>query len=192
MKVPDSGMPDEAYWASLFDLPAILAWLPLGPATRLAVEIGCGYGTFTVPLAAAIPGVVHAFDIEPAMLEATGRNLQAAGRANAILSRRDVLEEGTGLPDAGADLVLLFNLLHFDGRRALLEESARILRPGGVVAVIHWRTDIPTPRGPVQESRPTPALILETAAGLGLDARGEPRILEPYHWGMQLQRRGGA
>ena len=27
MKVFDSGMPEEAYWASLFDVPAILAWL---------------------------------------------------------------------------------------------------------------------------------------------------------------------
>jgi ubiquinone/menaquinone biosynthesis C-methylase UbiE len=188
MKVPDSGMPEEAYWASLFDLPAITAWLPLGPQTRLAVEIGCGYGTFTVPLAAAIQGRVHAFDLEPSMLEATALNLRNAGPENVSLELRDVLDHGTGLGDASTDLVLIFNLLHFDGRRALLAEAARILRPGGIVAVIHWRTDMATPRGPAMDTRPTPEGILAACDGLGLAPHGEPRLLEPYHWGMQLVR----
>ncbi|MFN8009783.1 MAG: class I SAM-dependent methyltransferase [Holophagaceae bacterium] len=188
MKVPDSGMPDEAYWASLFDIPAILDWLPIGPGTRLAVEIGCGYGTFTLPLADAIQGTVHAFDLEPSMLETTGLNLRRAGLANVVLEHRDVIDLGTDLPEASADLVLIFNLLHFDGRRALLAEAARILRSGGVVAVIHWRTDMATPRGPAMETRPTPASILEAAAGLGLEPLGEPCFLGPYHWGMHLAR----
>ena len=29
MKVDDSGMPEEAYWNSLFDLEAIVDWLDL-------------------------------------------------------------------------------------------------------------------------------------------------------------------
>ena len=48
MKVDDSGMPEEAYWNSLFDIEAIVDWLDL-PKINIATiaEIGCGYGTFT-------------------------------------------------------------------------------------------------------------------------------------------------
>jgi SAM-dependent methyltransferase len=188
MKVHDSGMPEEAYWNSLFDVPGILGWLPLSADTRLAVEIGCGSGTFTVPLAQALQGQVRAFDIDPAMLAATAMNLARAGLLNVVLAQRDVLDDGTGLPDASADLVLLFNLLHDEGRRTFLAEASRILRPGGLVAVLHWRKDIATPRGPAFESRPDPRLVAEAAAGLELVEHGAPRLLEPFHWGMLLRK----
>jgi hypothetical protein len=64
MKVHDSGMPDQAYWNSLFDIPRIVDWLNLKNVTAPIVEIGCGYGTFTVPIAGATDAEVHAFDIE--------------------------------------------------------------------------------------------------------------------------------
>ncbi len=47
MKVFDSGMPDEAYWNSLFDVPLIVDWLNLKNISAPGVEVGCGYGTFT-------------------------------------------------------------------------------------------------------------------------------------------------
>jgi len=50
MKVPDSGMPDETYWNTLFDIDGIVDWLPLRTHGQSVVEVGCGYGTFTVPL----------------------------------------------------------------------------------------------------------------------------------------------
>ncbi len=78
MKVFDSGMPEEAYWASLFDVPAILSWLDLAAGICPIAEIGCGYGTFTIPIAHAVPGEVHAFDIEPSMIARAGENARAA------------------------------------------------------------------------------------------------------------------
>jgi tRNA G46 methylase TrmB len=51
MKVFDSGMPEEVYWSSLFDLEAILTWLNPAAGIDPIIEIGCGYGTFTVPIA---------------------------------------------------------------------------------------------------------------------------------------------
>jgi 16S rRNA A1518/A1519 N6-dimethyltransferase RsmA/KsgA/DIM1 with predicted DNA glycosylase/AP lyase activity len=50
MKIDDSGMPEEAYWNSLFDIQVIIDWLAI-PKNSTIVEIGCGYGTFTVPIA---------------------------------------------------------------------------------------------------------------------------------------------
>ena len=69
MKVIDSGMPDEAYWSSLFDVPGIVHWLRLERVTGPIVEIGCGYGTITAPVGQGAPSTVCDLDIEPAIDE---------------------------------------------------------------------------------------------------------------------------
>ena len=189
MKVDDSGMPDEVFWNSLFDISLIVDWLHLKDVTAPIVEIGCGYGTFTVPIAGATNAELHAFDIEPSMIETAQKRTRQAGIRNARFYLRDIVEEGTGLESGGAGMVLLFNILHFDGRRGLLEEASRLLQPNGVVAILHWRKDIETPRGPSMHLRPDQRLILDAIEGLNLYLSGNSTILEPYHWGIQLIKR---
>jgi SAM-dependent methyltransferase len=191
MKVFDSGMPEEAYWSSLFDLKAILTWLNPAAGIDPIVEIGCGYGTFTVPIAQAVTGSVHAFDIDPAMIERASNSVRSSGLENVVFHLRDVLESGTGLPSGSAQTVLLFNILHSEHNRLFLEEAARVLRKFGSVRIIHWRKDIETHRGPRRESRPELPSILEDISGLDLHLNGTMHVLEPYHWGMQLIK-GGA
>lgn len=186
MKVEDSGMPDEAYWNSLFDIDGIVDWLDLANKKAAVVEIGCGYGTFTMPVAKKTAGNVFAFDIDAAMLEVAQERVRHAGLENVRFSLRDVLEQGTGLDAESAEMVLLFNILHSEERGVFLAEAARVLKPGGVVAIIHWRKDIPTPRGPAVALRPEREQIISAAAGLNLKFSGNRRNLEPYHWGMQL------
>lgn len=186
MKVFDSGMPDEAYWNSLFDIPVIVEWLSVKGVDGPVVEIGCGYGTFTVPVAGETKSEVYACDIDSSMIEIAEQNVRDAGIGNVRFLQRDVVANGTGLENGSAAMVLLFNILHFEDRRILLEEAARILTPGGVAAIIHWRKDIETPRGPKISSRPDEQIIIDSAEGLGLYFGGNSRILEPYHWGMQL------
>ncbi len=184
MKVFDSGMPDEAYWNSLLDVPLIVDWLNPGIVSAPIVEIGCGYGTFTIPVAREAKVDIYAFDIDPSMIETARSNARRAGVRNIVFSCRDVTEEGTELHSGIAGMVLLFNILHFSQRRIMLEEASRILKPGGVAAIIHWRKDIPTPRGPSVDTRPDEQMILDSIEGLDFD--GNSRILEPYHWGIQL------
>ena len=188
MKVDDSGMPEEAYWNSLFDIEAIVSWLAISRETAVIVEIGCGYGTFTVPVAAESAGQVYAFDIEVPMIEAAQENVRNAGLSNVTFGMRDVLEQSTGLEPGSTDMVLLFNLLHSGEKRMLLAEASRILKDGGIVAIIHWRKDIPTPRGPATDVRPDQGQILSSSEGLDLHIHGNSRILEPYHWGIQLEK----
>ncbi len=188
MKVFDSDMPEEAYWNSLFDVPAIVDWLELESLADPVAEIGCGYGTFTVPMAQRSSQTIHAFDIEPAMIEAARANARKAGIRTALFHRRDVLQAGTGLPADSMGLVVLFNILHSVERVRFLGEASRILKRSGRVAIIHWRKDIPTPRGPAVDSRPDLPMIVESIAGLDLQIHGESRILGPYHWGVQLRR----
>ncbi|SDL47362.1 hypothetical protein SAMN05660860_00723 [Geoalkalibacter ferrihydriticus] len=68
MKVRDSGMPDEEMWNSFFSPAKILALLGLDADTRGVAKFGCGYGTFSLAAARLTQGMVHAFDIEPAMV----------------------------------------------------------------------------------------------------------------------------
>jgi SAM-dependent methyltransferase len=189
MKVSDSGMPDELYWNSLFDIPLIVDWLDLKKVNAPIVEIGCGYGTFTVPIAGAVKTEVHAFDIELSMIERAQKNTKQARIRNVQFYLRDIVEKGTGLESGSAGMVLLFNILHFDGRSLLLEEASRLLRPNGVVAVVHWRRDIETPRGPSVDLRPDQQTILDSIRGLDLSLNGNGTILEPYHWGIKLINR---
>ena len=145
MKVRDSGMPPPEYWESLFDVPAILDGLGFDAAITDAAELGCGYGTFTVPVAQRICGKLHAYDIDPEMIAVCRNRLAAAAISNTALNERDVIATGFGLPAAGVDAVLLFNILHLENPAALLTASADVLRPGGRIMVLHWRSDITTP-----------------------------------------------
>ena len=185
MKIDDSGMPEEAFWNSLFDIEGIIEWLAI-PKNATIVEIGCGYGTFTVPIAKKSEGNIVAFDVEPSMIEIARENVRKSGLSNVKFNLRDVLELGTGIEPNSIDMVLLFNILHFSERRIFLAEASRILKKGGVVAIVHWRKDIPTPRGPAVETRPDRDQIINASEGLNLNFHDNSRILEPYHWGMQL------
>lgn len=188
MKVRDSGMPPQDYWESLLDASGILAAFGLGAATGDAAELGCGYGTFTLPLAQRIGGTVFAIDIEPEMAAHTARRAASAGLANVRAEVRDVLADGFGRPDGSCGAALLFNILHAEEPVALLAAARAVVRPGGLVAVIHWRADVATPRGPALEIRPRPEQIVAWARQAGLAARNRPFLLPPWHYGLGLIR----
>ncbi len=156
MKTRESGMPDEGMWNSFFDPPAFLARLGLMPETEAVVEFGCGYGSFTIPAARLARGPIYAFDIEPEMVEIVHRKARQAGLSNIACAIRDFVEHGTGLPDASAEYVMLFNLLHAECPDVLLREAWRVLRPGGHFAIMHWNYNPSTPRDPSLAIRPRP------------------------------------
>lgn len=189
MKVRESGMPEEPLWASFFDPDTILPRLGLTSACRDAVEVGCGYGTFTIPAARIIAGTLHAFDIEPDMIDSTHLKAQAAGLGNVRLYLRDVIADGFGLPDASTDYVMLFNILHAERLELLLAETYRVLRAGGKLGIIHWNYDPSTPRGPSMEIRPRPQQCRQWAEQAGFRLLPPGMLdLPPYHYGMVLGR----
>jgi ubiquinone/menaquinone biosynthesis C-methylase UbiE len=188
MKVRDSGMPEREYWESLFRVEEFLSALGVDERVRDAVELGCGYGTFTVPLARRVSGAVHAYDIEAEMIEETRARLVQAGLGNVRLELRDVVASGYGLPDASVDAVLLFNILHAAEPVGLLREAARVTRSGGRVLAAHWRSDVVTPRGPALEIRPKAEQIRAWAERAGGLRAGAAVTLPPWHFGVELTR----
>lgn len=155
MKVRESGMPDESYWESLFDAAAAMNLLfdRSGLSGNL-VEFGCGYGTFTVPAALHTNGIVTALDIDPQMIDRTWQKTEARGLSNVRVEVRDFVANGSGLNSETQDHALIINLLHLEQPIPLLREAHRVLREGGMLFVMHWRSDIPTPRGPSLAIRP--------------------------------------
>ena len=107
-------MPEVSYWESLFDIPLILDQLGINNSVSDIVEFGCGYGTFTMPIAKQIQGTLFAFDIDLDMIEFTQNRLQEARIKNVICKNQDVLVNGYDLPSESMDTVLLFNILHHD------------------------------------------------------------------------------
>jgi SAM-dependent methyltransferase len=190
MKIRDSGMPDEATWSGFFDPETVLGRLRLTAAVADVVEFGCGYGTFTIPAARIAAGTVHALDLEPAMIERTRARAAEAGLDNVAPAHRDFLVDGSGLPDASADYAMVFNILHLREPAVLLGEALRNLKPGGLVAFMHWNYDVSTPRGPALTIRPRPRECVRWAEHAGFERVGAVIDLPPYHWGAVLRRPG--
>lgn len=191
MKGRESGMPDEACWASFFDPEGILDRLLVarGNCCNL-IEFGCGYGTFTLPAAARTRGLVTALDIEPGMVSLVRQRAHGAGLSNIRAELRDFVEHGAGVKDGSQGYAMVFNLLHIENPLVLLREACRTLQPGGILSVIHWRSDIETPRGPPLAIRPRPEQCAAWMAEAGFESV-LPVALEdaaPYHFGILARK----
>ncbi|MGZ4904077.1 MAG: class I SAM-dependent methyltransferase [Halobacteriota archaeon] len=188
MKVRESDMPSEDVWESFFEPFDILRTLEVDSTVVDAAEFGCGYGTFTIPAAKIISGVLYAVDIDPEKVERVKERARIEGLTNIVAMVRDFLAEGSGIDDASVDYVMLFNILHDEAPRRILDEAYRILRPGGKAGVIHWQYSRSTPRGPSMDIRPSPEQCHKWALQAGFSYLGT-YDLKPYHYGLLFQRR---
>lgn len=189
MRGRESGMPDIELWEKFFDpVEVVLALSDPGQRNR-CVEFGSGYGTFTIASAAMddVKAIVS-LDIDATMIATTRRRLAGEHEHKVTLELRDFVTHGSGLPDDWADWAMVFNLLHIESPVDLLAEAHRVLRPGGTLALIHWRDDIVTPRGPSLSIRPSRQQCQRWAEEAGFELIQTPSFdRNPWHWGLKLR-----
>ena len=188
MKARESGMPDEKIWEQFFDIEKILSELEVDNKIEKLVELGFGYGTFTIPVSKRIKGNVYAYDIEDDLTKELESKLEKNNIHNVILFSKDFITEGIGLQNEEADYVMLFNILHAEESEDILKEAFRILKRTGKVGIIHWNYDPGTPRGPSMSIRPKPDDLKSMLIKSGFSIIKYNINLPPYHYGILAQK----
>ena len=108
------------------------ALLALLPRSWVVADLGCGSGQTTAVLATQVRAVIGV-DQSHAMLKAARK--RTAGLPNVELKQGSL--EALPLGDASVDAaLLLLALTYVEEPRRVLEEAARVVRPGGRVAVV--------------------------------------------------------
>jgi SAM-dependent methyltransferase len=183
---------------------AALDWAAPLPGHERALEIGCGVGRFTAPLAQRFDWV-DAVDVSETMIALASRVGIPANARLHLGSGRDL----SGLASGAFDLAfshLVFQ--HIADRSAIasyLSELARTLRPGGVAvlqfdtrsaslaaAALHALPDALLPRlrrRGARRHRIPPQLLRAWVADAGLQLAGERGHGSAEHW-LRLVRPG--
>lgn len=111
------------------------------------LDLGCGFGRSTVAFAqAASDARVDGVDLSASCVTLAAHEAPEAMRERLAFRQADAI--ASGAPDAAYDVVTSTMLLHEmpePAVRALIAESARLLRPGGIVAHL----DFVSPADPV-------------------------------------------
>lgn len=184
MKIRESGMPDESYLESFFNIQDILLKLELNASINNVVEFGSGYGTFTLPAAKIINGNIYAYEIDDLMIKRLRERSKQQNISNIKILNQDFMEKGTELSDNSIGFVMLFNILHTENPLGLLKEAYRILNIGGKVGIIHWVYSETTPRGPSLAIRPKPEQCLQWMELSGFNLLKPIQFFPPYHYGI--------
>jgi ubiquinone/menaquinone biosynthesis C-methylase UbiE len=190
MKIRESGMPERGMWENFFDHQKVLRTLGINNQINDVAEFGCGYGTFTIPVAKVIKGRIYAFDIEPDMIRMTSEEAKKQKLNNVQMVLRDFMVEGSELPNKSVDYAMLFNILHLENPTVLLREAYRILETGGRLGIIHWKYDPATPRGPSMDIRPKPEQCIAWAKEVGFMSPKQ-YDLKPHHYGIVMKKGTG-
>jgi len=112
----------------------------LGPA-RTVLEIGCGTGQLTEQLAGS--GFrLTAIDIGPSLVAAARRRLAGADVSFQVTSFEDLAAD-----DASFDLVISSAAFHWIDPEVAFTKSARLLRPGGWLALLGTEEQYDDPIG---------------------------------------------
>ena len=156
-------------------------WSVIGRGdVKTVVDLGAGVGVFSIPFSRNIPaGTVFACDLSAEMLQHLEEALQAEAVENVVPVKTG--EVAVPLDGGIADVVFMVNLHHeFDAPAESLRECRRLLRPGGLVAVIDWKPQ-ETPSGPPLHVRVTPETVQKQLRGAGFEDVHSHDLL-PHHY----------
>lgn len=174
----------------LIEVNKFLGALILRPH-MVVLDLGCGQGNYTLALAAAVgpEGVVYAVDLWEEGLA----KLREAAAIRGFSQVRPLLADGRGplpLETASVDLVLLATVLHdlvAAGTAAeALAEVARLLKPGGTLAIVEFKK-MEGPPGPPRHLRLAPEEVKHLVEPYGFRPSREEEV-GPYNYLMLFCR----
>ncbi|XUX00259.1 MAG: class I SAM-dependent methyltransferase [Dehalogenimonas sp.] len=148
------------------------------------VDLGCGTGTFTLPIAEIVGrwGKVYAVDDSQEMLEILkSRKLPK----NVLPVKADFTE--TGLDDGIAEFCLAAFIFHETKQpEKLLAEAYRLLKPYGRLLVVEWRAEFESP-GPPQKIRVTIDRMAALFTGAGFQGFQSGVWSDKHYYGLGVK-----
>lgn len=120
----------------------VIEMMELKPGNAVA-DVGVGTGFFARRMAKLVgtEGTVYGVDVQPEMLELL-KDYSTRDGVGEIVKPILGTDNGTGLPDASVDWILLVDTYHeFQDPKAMLADMRRSLKPGGKIALIEYRLD---------------------------------------------------
>lgn len=188
-------MPRDAWWHALWPDPAkVLAAVGLTAGSDV-IDLCCGDGWFTLPMA-RIARRVFAIDVDAGMLKFARAHL--AGVTNCKFIEGDA-RDAAKLVRRPVDVVFMANAFHGVPEPTRLARAvAKALKPGGRFIIVNWHrrprertTVLGEPRGPATNYRIGPIATTEAVEPSGLKLR-EVIELPPYHYGAIFEKPRGA
>lgn len=185
----DHAFDDVEHWTGVFDNPKRDTWQKpdevvraLGLKAGMAVaDLGAGTGYFLRHLSTAVgpDGVVFAVEVETKLLDHIRKRAAAEALANVVPVLTSPDEPR--LPHGRVDLVVIVDTYHhIDDRRQYLRRLARVLAPGGRVAIIDWlKRELP--EGPPPDHKLAREHVLDEMRAAGFNLIEEPAFL-PYQY----------
>lgn len=147
----DPGVARAYGWVATMPPMKLLRWFVVRRTVGMAkhgeaVDLGCGPGQLVIELARRSPRLhVTGIDLSDEMIARGQKKARRAGVAERVSFRHGDAQQ-IPFPDASLDLVIsTLSLHHWSDPVAVLDEIARVLRPGGSFLIFDLRRDMAAP-----------------------------------------------
>ena len=146
------------------------------------LDVACGSGATALLLARELDCVVVGVDLGARAIERARRAAQAGERVSFLLGDAEALP----LPDGGFDVALSeCSLCTFPDKRRAIAEMARVVRPGGTLAIADVTADLDALPAPLRTAAASIACVADARSAdeyvaLLRDAGCETLAIEPH------------
>ena len=168
------GQGPSSFWMQ--DPACVFEALNILPGQHI-LDLGCGAGDYTFQAARLVgpSGLVTALDHWPPIVNAMETAARTAGLSQIRCLKADITQPPLPVQDNDMDLCMVFTVLHIFSsdrhKEALFREAARILKPGGLLAVMECKKE-EWHFGPPIHMRLAPDEVVASAGEWGFQKTG--------------------
>lgn len=158
----------------------------------IVADLGCGgVGHFVFPASRMVGtgGHVYAVDILPSVLESINRRIREENVVNVstVWSDLEIFRGAKDIADGALDVGMLLNTLFQSKKKeAMMRESVRMIKRGGILLVVEWKKSAAS-FGPALDLRLSEEETRRLAREAGLD-ESDAFQAGPYHYGMVFKK----